>query len=96
MITEIVIDVDNETAVLVGPDYHVQIDSDEVTLNTPTSNYEVALFVPGPQGPPGGDGRPGEGPTWWFGHGPPGVIIGSKPDDRYLDQESGNVYRLGD
>ena len=95
MITEIVVDIDDVTATAIVSEYHIQIDSDEVVLNTPTSNYEVALAVPGPRGPKGGDGRPGEGPTWWFGNGPPGVIPGSKPDDRYLDQESGLVYRLG-
>lgn len=45
---------------------------------------------------PGPPGAPGDGPTWWFGNGEPGTILGSKPGDRYLDQQTGAVYRLGD
>lgn len=52
----------------------------------------VVFTVPVP-GPPG---APGTGPTWWFGNGEPGTIPGSKPGDRYLDQQTGTVYRLGD
>lgn len=50
----------------------------------------------GPEGPEGPPGVPGTGPSWWFGHGPPGTIIGSKPGDRYLDEDTGDIYQLGD
>lgn len=49
------------------------------------------------KGDPGNPGAPGsDGTIWWFGSGPPGVIIGSKPGDRYLDNSTGTIYTLGD
>lgn len=50
----------------------------------------------GPEGPQGDPGIPGTGPSWWFGHGPPDTIPGSKPGDRYLDEDTGDIYQLGD
>lgn len=33
-------------------------------------------------------------PTWWHGDGPPGVIVGAAPGDFYVDDLTGNYYRL--
>jgi hypothetical protein len=30
----------------------------------------------------------------WVGHGAPGVIIGSRPGDEYVDLDTGDVYEL--
>lgn len=68
------------------------------------------FVVPGPPGPPGPQGPVGpqgpEGPrgfdgtfggtAWWSGNGPPVTVIGSKPGDKYLDVDTGDVYTLGD
>lgn len=59
----------------------------------PVYGPEGRVGPPGPEGPPG---VPGTGPTWWFGHGPPDVIPGSKPGDRYLDEDTGIIWELGD
>jgi hypothetical protein len=47
----------------------------------------------GPPGPPGQDGK--NGSEWYFGDGPPGTLIGSKPGDVYLDNLTGKIYKLG-
>lgn len=36
-----------------------------------------------------------KGQGWHFGSGPPGTIVGSRPGDRYLDEDTGIVYKLG-
>lgn len=33
-------------------------------------------------------------PTWHHGNGPPGVIVGAAPGDFYVDDLTGNYYRL--
>jgi hypothetical protein len=33
-------------------------------------------------------------PTWWHGDGPPGVVVGAAPGDFYVDDLTGNYYRL--
>jgi hypothetical protein len=33
-------------------------------------------------------------PTWWHGDGPPGVVVGASPGDFYVDDLTGNYYRL--
>lgn len=33
-------------------------------------------------------------PTWHHGDGPPGVIVGAQPGDFYVDDLTGNYYRL--
>ena len=52
----------------------------------------------GPQGPPGPQGPKGDpgddGTDWWYGDGPPGTVIGSKPGDYYVDNLTGSVYKL--
>lgn len=58
---------------------------------------EVAPPEPGPkivEAPPGAVF--GEGTVWWTDHGPPGTIVGSKPGDKYIDMDTGDVYTLGD
>jgi len=74
-----------------------------VDVCPPADGADVILApVPGPHGPPGPEGPegppgiPGTGPSWWFGHGPPDTIPGSKPGDRYLDEDTGDIYQLGD
>ena len=55
--------------------------------------------TPGPQGEQGEQGPPGpsyDGVAWWYGEGPPGTVVGSKPGDFYLDTTTGNIYKLGD
>jgi hypothetical protein len=53
----------------------------------------VTMPVPGPRGPAGPSF---EGTAWWYDEGPPGVILGAKPNDYYLDTTTGTVYKLGD
>jgi hypothetical protein len=33
-------------------------------------------------------------PKWWHGDGPPGVVVGAQPGDFYVDDLTGNYYRL--
>lgn len=33
-------------------------------------------------------------PNWHHGDGPPGVIVGAQPGDFYVDDTTGNYYRL--
>ena len=47
----------------------------------------------GPQGPRGIDGE-FLGTAWWSGVGPPGVVVGAKAGDRYIDELNGDVYVL--
>lgn len=79
--------------------------SPAVAVPLPDSRQAVVVPLPGlpgppgpqgPAGPAGEDGPPGDGPSWWFGHGPPGLVPGSQPGDRYLDEDTGLVYVLGD
>ena len=83
----------------------VQLSIPSVRIHTASHPSTSVVIVPGPSGPQGPEGPqgdqgdpgvPGEGPTWWFGSGPPGTILGSKPGDRYLDEDTGDVYKLGD
>lgn len=53
------------------------------------------VTVAGPKGDTGPSGPSYDGVAWFFGEGPPGVIIGSKPLDRYMDVSDGTVYTLG-
>lgn len=52
----------------------------------------------GPQGPPGEQGLRGPqgktGSIQWHGQGPPGVIVGAEPNDLYLDESTGLIYKL--
>ncbi len=54
----------------------------------------------GDQGPTGPQGPVGytefTGTAWYYGPGPPGVILGAKPGDWYFDLDSGTTYKLGD
>lgn len=59
----------------------------------------VTVEVTGPPGPEGPSGPPGEdgeflGTAWWYGQGPPNVVIGAKAGDYYVDTDSGVVYEL--
>lgn len=54
------------------------------------------VTVQGPQGPPGAAGPAFEGTAWFYGSGPPGVIVGAKVGDYYMDTTAGTIYRLGD
>lgn len=52
---------------------------------------------PGPPGPPGPEGVPGpQGTRWFSGNGSPGVVIGARVGDYYLDMTDGLVYVLGE
>lgn len=33
-------------------------------------------------------------PSWWHGNGPPGVVVGASAGDFYVDDLTGNYYRL--
>lgn len=55
-----------------------------------------AFPVQGPRGEPGPPGPSFDGTAWWFDEGPPGVVLGSKPGDRYMDVLTGTIYTLGD
>lgn len=74
------------------------------TLLTPTPvSPDIAVVpYPGPPGPPGPAGPKGEsgdafqGVVWFDGHGEPGLILGSKPGDKYVDLDTGVVWTLGD
>lgn len=65
---------------------------------------EGAAGPQGPQGPAGAAGAPGvqgiqgpqgqRGTNWYSGHGVPGVIAGSLPNDKYTDLDTGDVYTL--
>lgn len=46
----------------------------------------------GQQGVPGNDGQDGQ--IRFTGNGPPGTIVGSRPDDVYLDRDTGILYIL--
>lgn len=35
-----------------------------------------------------------EGVAWWYGEGPPDVVIGSKAGDLYMDLMTGMIYEL--
>ena len=35
-----------------------------------------------------------EGDVWWYGDGPPDLVVGSKAGDQYLDLTTGTVYEL--
>jgi hypothetical protein len=66
--------------------------------------------LPGPQGPRGEKGDKGDkgdtgergfdgtfgGTAWWSGNGAPVTVIGSKPGDKYIDINTGDVYTLGE
>ncbi|CPX74657.1 Uncharacterised protein [Mycobacteroides abscessus] len=72
----------------------------KLTLAAPRPSEQIATPVPGPPGPRGEQGAQGEaGPTFsgkafWYGSGPPSVVIGSKPGDIYVDVETGSTYEL--
>lgn len=48
----------------------------------------------GPAGPRGPAGPAFTGTSWWFGEGPPDLVVGSKVGDRYMDLDTGIVYTL--
>ena len=53
--------------------------------------------IKGDKGDPGDPGKDGkDGSQWFFGEGPPGTLLGSKPGDVYLDSLTGIIYQLGD
>lgn len=70
----------------------------------------TVVEVPGPRGIKGDPGERGErgepgekgekgdqgdiGTEWWYGNGVPSVVIGSKPNDYYVDNLTGSVYKL--
>lgn len=35
-----------------------------------------------------------EGVAWWYGEGPPDVVVGSKAGDLYMDLQTGMIYEL--
>jgi hypothetical protein len=45
-------------------------------------------------GPAGADGK--DGTLWFFGDGAPGLLVGARPGDAYLDVLNGQIYTLGD
>jgi len=47
------------------------------------------LAIPGPQGEPGKDA-----PARFYGEGPPGVVLGARAADEYLDVLTGDLYVL--
>lgn len=50
---------------------------------------------PGPQGEQGIQGERGDdGQIRFTGTGPPGLIIGARPGDTYMDLETGDIYKL--
>lgn len=56
----------------------------------------VEVVVSGPQGPQGPSGYVegvGYGQPRWVGQGPPGLLIGAEPGDRYLDTLTGDIYK---
>lgn len=71
------------------------------TIVAPAGEY---VLIPGPEGPPGPPGPTGpggpEGPPGrdavgrFYGEGPPGTIIGSQPNDEYVDTLTGELYKL--
>lgn len=61
-------------------------------------NVGVTVTNAGPPGPPGFPGAPGPPGVAigrrWYGDGPPGTIVGSAPNDEYLDRLTGTLYTL--
>lgn len=77
----------------------VDVESSAVDVHPEASEAVGLVIAQGPPGTPGPPGPPGptyEGLAWWFGEGPPGTIIGSKPGDKYMDTVTGFIYTLGD
>ena len=82
-------------------DVEPQQDSVDVAIG---SEIDLAITISGEQGDPGPPGPTGpQGPAgpkgdpgvaWWYGDGEPGVVIGSKPGDYYVDNITGTVYKL--
>lgn len=72
----------------------------KIALAAPKSPEQIATPVPGPEGPRGPQGAKGDpgpafsGKAFWYGSGPPGAVIGSKPGDVYVDIDTGNTYEL--
>lgn len=64
-----------------------QQDSFHVTVTDVAPNKSVVVI-------PGSPGPAFDGTAWWYGEGPPNVVVGSKKDDYYMDTVSGVVYRL--
>ena len=83
--------------------FEVEIDTDTVSVEVETPTVETNLnpedtviFAVTPVvGPQGEAGAAFEGVAWFYGEGPPGTIVGSKPDDLYLNVLNGTVYKLG-
>lgn len=80
--------------------FEIEVNSTSPTVGVAPANQVVvaALARPGPAGEPGPTGDPGPsgpaGTRWFFGHGPPSVVIGARAGDIYRDLDSGIEYRL--
>lgn len=75
-----------------------EVEAPSTTVSPDASEAVGLVIAQGPPGTPGPTGPPGptyEGVAWWYGEGPPGVIVGAKPGDFYLDTDDGTIYRLG-
>ena len=64
--------------------------SGAVELDISTRRVQVDVEVPSVIVNP----APSDAAAWWDGEGPPATIVGSKPNDYYLDTLTGVVYKL--
>lgn len=66
----------------------------EVDLATlpPAVSSEEYIYPGGVPGPAGPQGPQGESTIRFHGEGPPGVILGARPHDEYVDNLTGNLY----
>lgn len=71
------------------------VDSTDVDITTTEEPTFAVITVEGPTGDTGPAGPGYAGEAWFYGSGPPGTIIGSKPGDNYMDLDSGTIWKLG-
>jgi hypothetical protein len=77
----------------------VDVETPNVDVHPDASEAVGLVIAQGPPGTPGPQGPAGptyEGLAWWYGEGPPGVIVGAKPGDYYLNTLNGQIFKLGD
>jgi hypothetical protein len=70
------------------------VDETAVDITGVTDDVFAVVTVEGPAGVPGAPGPAFDGTAWWYGEGPPGVIVGSKVGDAYMDLLTGTIYTL--
>jgi hypothetical protein len=64
----------------------LEIDTGMFKVGDGINTWNDLDYSSGPSGP--------RGSTWFDGNGAPGAVSGALPGDYYLDNGSGNVYKL--